>query len=207
MLFKQYGNVRINVNEMNIDALSMSGHKFYGPKGIGALYVRDGIQFDKLQDGGHQERNKRAGTENVPGIVGIGKALEIAYTDFDKKSAYIKNLRDYYIVQIKDKIKDIRINGDVQNRLPGNINISFKNVDGESLLLKLDEKGICVSTGSACNSDSQDVSHVLSAIGVEKEYIEGSLRVTLGLDNTKEDIDYLVKNLKDSVKILRDINE
>lgn len=167
MQFKPYGSVKIDVEEQKIDSLSISGHKFYGPKGIGALYVRDGVEFKKLQDGGHQERNKRAGTENVSGIVGLGKAIEIAYTNFDEKYNYIKNLRDYYVLQIKNRIKNIKINGDINDRLIGNSNISFIGSDGETLLLKLDEKGICVSTGSACNSNVQDASHVLLAIGLE----------------------------------------
>ena len=167
MRFKQYGNIKIDVEEQNIDALSISGHKFYGPKGIGALYVRDGVEFCKIQDGGHQEKDKRAGTENVPGIVGLGKAIELAYTNFEKKFNYIKNIRDYYDWQVKNKIKNVKINGDINNRLVGNSNISFIGLDGETALLKLDEKGICVSTGSACNSNIKDVSHVLSAIGLE----------------------------------------
>ena len=170
MLFKPYGNIKIDVNELNIDSLSMSGHKFYGPKGIGALYVRDGVEFVKMQDGGHQEKDKRAGTENVPGIVGIGKAIEIAYSNFDEKNNYIKKIRDYYVEQVQKKIKNIKINGDINERLVGNSNISFIGMDGETLLLKLDERGICVSTGSACNSNNSDVSHVLSAIGLEKRY-------------------------------------
>lgn len=167
MLFKQYGNVKIDVKELNIDALSISGHKFYGPKGIGALYVRDGVEFRKMLDGGHQEKDKRAGTENVPGIVGLGKAIEIAYTNFDDKYNYLKNIRDYFIWRVQKKIKNIKINGDINERLVGNSNISFIGTDGEALLHQLDEKGICVSTGSACNSGLTDVSHVLTAIGLE----------------------------------------
>lgn len=197
------GNVKIDVEEMNIDALSMSGHKLYGPKGIGVLYVKSGVKFNKMQDGGHQEKNKRAGTENVPGIVGLGKAIELAYTNFDEKYQHIKELRDYYVQQVEQKIQNVKINGDKKDRLPGNSNISFKFVDGEELLLKLDEKGICASTGSACTADSTEPSHVLLAIGLPQELAYGSLRITLGHDNTKEDIDFLVDTLVDNVEQLR----
>lgn len=146
------GNVKINVDEMNIDLLSMSAHKFYGPKGVGALYVREGIEFDRIQDGGHQEKNKRAGTENVAGIVGLGKAIELANEALEEYNAKLTSLRDYYFSQVEEKIPNIKINGDRIKRLPGNANISFENIEGEELLLKLDEKGICASTGSACSS-------------------------------------------------------
>lgn len=200
------GNVRIDVEKMNIDALSMSGHKFYGPKGIGALYVRKGVKFDKIQDGGHQERDKRAGTENVPGIVGLGKAIELAYTDFDTKVEHLRTLRDYYVSQVEEKIPYIKVNGDRTDRLPGNSNISFRFIEGESLLLNLDQKGICASSGSACTSGSLDPSHVLLAIGLPHEIAHGSLRITLGQDNTKEDIDFLVDSLVEIVERLRNMS-
>lgn len=189
------GNVRIDVDELNIDLLSMSAHKFYGPKGIGALYIRKGIEFERIQDGGHQEKNKRAGTENVAGIVGLGKAIEIVYQNFDRYNEKLVTLRDYYISQIEEKASNAKLNGHRTNRLPGNANISFKGVDGQQLLLKLDEKGICASSGSACTSGLDSPSHVLTAIGLTSEYAQGSLRVTIGDDNTKEDIDYLVNSL------------
>ena len=189
------GNAKIDVNEMNIDLLSMSAHKFYGPKGVGALYVREGIQFDRIQDGGHQEKNKRSGTENVAGIVGLGKAIEIAYKNLDEHIKKLTELRDYYFSQLREKIPNCKINGSIEKRLPGNANVSFPNVDGEELLLKLDEKGICASTGSACSSGSSSPSHVLVAIGLDKEFANGALRITLGDDNTKEDIDFLVEQL------------
>ena len=198
------GNIKIDVEEMNIDSLSMSAHKFYGPKGVGALYVKTGVPFEKQQDGGHQEKDKRAGTENVAGIVGLGKAIELAYKNLDEYNNKLTNLRDYYITEIERNIKDIRINGSMENRLPGNTNVSFKDIDGGDILFKLDEKGICVSTGSACNSGSNSPSHVLTAIGVPKEYLQGSLRVTFGEENTKEDVDYLVKNLIQIVKECRE---
>ncbi len=194
------GNMRIDVQSMNIDSLSMSAHKFYGPKGVGALYVREGVPFTKMQDGGHQEKDKRAGTENVAGIVGLGKAIEIAYQNIDEYNEKLTELREYYISQVEKRIPNIKLNGHRTNRLPGNVNISFKDVDGGELLLKLDEKGICASTGSACNSGSAEPSHVLTAIGLKPEYLEGSLRITFGEDNTKEDVDYLVDNLENAVK-------
>ena len=146
------GNVLIDVQKMNIDLLSMSAHKFYGPKGVGALYVKKGIEFSRIQDGGHQERNKRAGTENVAGIVGMGKAIELAQKNLAEYNKKLTELRDYYFSQIEEKIPDIKINGSRENRLPGNANISFNGIEGEELLLKLDEKGICASAGSACSS-------------------------------------------------------
>lgn len=197
------GNVRINVNELNIDLLSMSAHKFYGPKGMGALYVRSGVKFEKIQDGGHQERNMRAGTENVAGIVGLGKAIELAYENFDEYNKKLTDLRDYYFSQVEEKIPDIKINGHRTKRLPGNANISFKFIEGESLLLYLDARGICASSGSACTSGSLDPSHVLLAIGLPHEIAHGSLRVTFGDDNTKEDVDFLVEALVEIVAKLR----
>lgn len=200
------GNVKIDVKEMGIDLLSMSAHKFYGPKGVGALYVKEGINFNKLQDGGHQEKDKRAGTENVAGIVGLGKAIEIAYRNFNKYNEKLTTLRDYYISQVEDKIPEVKLNGDRIKRLPGNANISFKGIEGESLLLNLDMKGICASSGSACSTGSLNPSHVLMAIGLPHEIAHGSLRTTFGDENTKEDIDYLVESLVEIVAKLRDMS-
>lgn len=198
------GNVEIDVQKMNIDSLSISGHKFYGPKGVGALYIKEGIEFERIQDGGHQEKNKRAGTENVAGIVGIGKAIEIASKNLQEYNLKLTKLRDYYFNKIEEEIKDIKINGSREKRLPGNANISFKNVNGEELLLKLDEVGICASTGSACSSgSSMPPSHVLLAIGLEKGLAYSSLRVTIGEENTKEDIDFLISKLKEIISKLR----
>ena len=199
------GNVAIDVQKMNIDLLSMSAHKFYGPKGVGAIYIRDGIKCNKLQDGGHQEKNKRAGTENVAGIVGLGKAIEIANNRLDEYNYKLKILRDYYEIQVQKNIPYIKINGHRTKRLSGNSNISFEFVDGEALLLKLDEKGICVSTGSACSSGNDNPSHVLLAIGIDKEKAKGTLRVTFGKENTKEDIDFLVSSLVEIVHDLRNM--
>ena len=197
------GNVKIDVNDLNIDLLSMSAHKFYGPKGMGALYVKNGIDFEKIQDGGHQEKNKRAGTENVAGIVGLGKAIELVYKNFDDYNAKLIELRDYYIKSIKERIPNVKLNGEEINRLPGNANIAFENIDGEELLLKLDLKGICASSGSACTSGSSAPSHVLTAIGLKPELASGSLRVTFGKDNTKEDVDFLIESLVEIVNDLR----
>lgn len=197
------GNIKIDVNNMNIDSLSMSAHKFYGPKGVGALYIREGIPFKKLQDGGHQEKDKRAGTENVPGIVGLGKAIEIANNNIDRYNKKLVYLRDYYINQVEEKIPDVKLNGDRVNRLPGNANFSFKYVDGEELLLDLDAKGIAASSGSACSSGTDAPSHVLLAIGLTAETAKGALRITMGEENTKEDIDYLVSTLTEIVRKIK----
>ena len=200
------GTLRIDVKELNIDALSMSGHKFYGPKGIGALYVRNGINFEKYISGGHQERNKRAGTENVPGIVGMGKAIELAYRDLEEHNKKIKKLRDYYVSQVTEKIPYVKVNGSMEKRLPGNSNISFRFIEGESLLLNLDLKGIAASSGSACTSGSLDPSHVLLAIGLPHEIAHGSLRISIGKYNTKEEVDYLIENLVEIVNRLREMS-
>lgn len=200
------GNVLIDVKKLNIDLLSMSAHKFYGPKGMGALYVKAGVKFEKIQDGGHQERNKRGGTENVAGIVGLGKAIEIAYKNFDEYNKRLTDLRDYYISQVEEKIPYIKINGHRTKRLPGNANISFKYIEGESLLLNLDMKGICASSGSACTSGSLAPSHVLVAIGLLPEIAHGSLRITFGEDNTKQDVDFLIQALIVIVEKLRNMS-
>ena len=200
------GSEIIDVKKMNIDSLSLSGHKFYGPKGIGALYVKKGVKFNKYIDGGHQEKNKRAGTENVSAIVGMAKALEIAYDNLEENNKKIRDLRNYYINQVIEKIPYIKINGDLEKRLPGNSNISFRFIEGESLLLNLDLKGICASSGSACTSGSLDPSHVLLAIGLPHEIAHGSLRVTIGKYNTKEEIDYLIENLVEIVSRLRNMS-
>lgn len=200
------GNVPINVRKMRIDMLSLSGHKIHAPKGIGALYVKNGIEFEKLIDGGHQERNKRGGTENVVGIVGLGKACELARINMNKHMKYLKEIRDYYIDKVKENIPNVRLNGRLENRLPGNANFSFEGVDGEALLLNLDAKGICASSGSACSTGSPEPSHVLTAIGCTPNQAFSALRTTFGEENTKQDVDYLVENLKEIVERLRRIN-
>lgn len=190
------GNIKINVKELGVDLLSMSAHKFYGPKGVGALYVRDGVNFERIQDGGHQEKGKRSGTENIPGIVGLAEAIKYSYKEFEYNNNKILNLRNYFINKLKENFKDIKINGDLEKRLPGNINVSFKNIDGAEVLLKLDEYGICASAGSACSTGSSKPSHVLTSIGLEKEESFGTLRFTLGKENTKQEIDYTIKILE-----------
>lgn len=197
------GILDIDVEKMNIDSLSMSAHKFYGPKGIGALYVRKGVLFQKFMNGGHQERNKRAGTENTAAIVGMGKAIELAYEQAEKHRNKLRKLRDYYISQIQEKIPYIKINGDPENGLPGLSNISFRFIEGEGILLNLDLKGICASSGSACTSGSLDPSHVLLAIGLLHEIAHGSIRISIGKYNTKEEVDYLIEQLVEIVERLR----
>ena len=178
----------------------MSAHKFYGPKGVGALYVKDGVEFTKIQDGGSQENNKRAGTQNVPGIVGLGKAIEIATLNLENYNSKLLKLRNYFISEITKKYEEVIINGDLKNRLPGNINISFPDIDGKELLMKLDSKNICVSTGSACSSGHIKTSHVLTAIGATRRYAGGALRITLGEQNTVKDIEYLIETLGRIIK-------
>lgn len=197
------GNIHIDVNELNIDLLSLSAHKFYGPKGVGALYIRKGVKIDPLMTGGGQERNKRAGTENVPGIVGLGKAIELAYENFDENNKKLIYLRDRLINKIEENIKYVRLNGHREKRLPGNVNFCFKYIEGESLLLSLDMEGIAASSGSACTSGTLDPSHVLLAIGLPHEIAHGSLRLTLGNYNTEEEVDYVVEKLIEIVDRLR----
>ena len=190
------GNIPIDVEKMGIDMLSMSAHKLHGPKGVGALYVKSGINFEKCMNGGHQEKNKRAGTENVAGIVGLGEACKLARHNLEYHMKYLTGLREHYINKVSKEISNIKINGSLQKRLPGNANISFIGADSQELLFKLDEFGICASSGSACNTGSQEPSHVLTAIGLTQEEAGGALRTTFGEDNTFEDIDFLVDKLK-----------
>jgi cysteine desulfurase len=197
------GNIKIDVDELNIDLLSMSAHKFNGPKGIGALYMRKGIKIDPLIIGGGQEKSKRAGTENVPAIVGMGKALELAYDNLEAHNEKLISLRESLIEKIEKNIDYVKLNGHRTKRLPGNVNFSFKFIEGESLLLSLDMVGIAGSSGSACTSGSLDPSHVLLAIGLSHEIAHGSLRLSLSEANTEEDIDYVVKNLVQIVQRLR----
>lgn len=196
MQFKLLGNIPIDVQKMNIDLLSLSGHKIYAPKGVGALYIKKGIEFERFIDGGHQEKNKRGGTENVPEIVALGKAAQIAEKNLEEYQEKLRNLRDDFLEKIKKEIPNIHINGTMEKRLPGNINISFENTDSSELLFRLDEYGICASGGSACSSGDNNPSHVLTAIGVRDELAKGAVRFTFGDFNTKEDVDYLVDVLK-----------
>lgn len=197
------GNMPIDVKKMGIDALSLSGHKINAPKGVGALYVKNGIEFDRFMDGGHQERNKRGGTENVASIVGLGEACLIAKNNLEPHIKHLQELRDYYIKQVEEKIQFVKLNGAKSKRLPGNANFSFEFIDGSALLFKLDEKGICASSGSACTSGSSEPSHVLKAIGLPDNLSKGALRVSFGEENTKEDVDYLINSLIEIVNELR----
>ena len=201
-----FGQVPINVDELHIDMLSASGHKFNGPKGIGFLYIRRGMKIRSFIHGGAQERRRRAGTENVPGIVGIGAAAERAARTRKERTGKEREMRDYLIRRIESEIPYCRLNGDRVKRLPNNVNFSFRFVEGESLLIRLDMKGICASSGSACTSGSLDPSHVLLAIGLPHEIAHGSLRLTLGEDTVKEEADYVVEALKEIVQDLRNMS-
>ncbi|BDF34049.1 cysteine desulfurase IscS [Lachnospiraceae bacterium] len=198
-----FGQIPVNVDECHIDMLSASGHKLNGPKGIGFLYIRTGVKIRSFVHGGGQERKRRAGTENVPGIVGLGTAVSRAIRTMEERSAKESALRDYMIERVEKEIPYCRLNGHRKHRLPNNANFSFRFIEGESLLIMLDMKGICASSGSACTSGSLDPSHVLLAIGLPHEIAHGSLRLTLSDETTKEDIDYVVDNLKEIVEHLR----
>lgn len=200
------GAVPIDVEKMQIDLLSLSGHKIYGPKGIGVLYIRKGIKIKPLLHGGAQERNRRAGTENVPAIVGLAKALQLAAEGMEENTQKMKELRDYFVEELPKRIPYIRLNGHPTDRLPGNVNYSFRFIEGESLLIALDMKGIFASSGSACTSGSLDPSHVLLAIGLPHEIAHGSLRISVGPENTKEEIDYVLEILPQIVQRLRDMS-
>ena len=201
-----FGQVPIDVDEMNIDMLSSSAHKINGPKGIGFLYIRKGVKIRSFVHGGAQERKRRAGTENVPGIVGYGVAAKRAAETMEVRTAKERELRDYFIDRVLKEIPYVKLNGDPVKRLPNNINLSFRFVEGESLLIMLDMKGIAASSGSACTSGSLDPSHVLLAIGMPHEIAHGSLRLTLGEDTTKEDLDYTLEQLKEIIGKLRDLS-
>ena len=199
------GHIPIDVEEMNVDMLSISGHKFGGPKGTGALYIKKEREIDPLMHGGAQEKHSRAGTENVPGIVGIGKALELSFAEMERESKRISGLRDKLIQGLLD-IPKTHLNGHPQVRLPNNVNVVFEYIEGEAILLMLNRRGIYASTGSACSSKSLDPSHVLTACGVPQEIIHGSLRLTLGQDTTEDDIEYVVENVRGVVQKLRNMS-
>ena len=200
------GSEWIDVKELGIDSLSLSAHKFHGPKGVGALYVKSGVRFERFVDGGHQEEGRRAGTENVAGIVGLAAAMELSYAELQEKNSRVRALRDYYEAEVEKRIPYIKRNGDQKKRLAGTSNISFEFIEGEGLLLNLDLKGICASSGSACTSGSLDPSHVLLAIGLKHEIAHGSLRISIGKYNTKEEIDFLVESLVEIVNKLREMS-
>ena len=198
-----FGQIPINVDEFNIDMLSSSGHKINGPKGIGFLYIRKGVKIRSFVHGGAQERKRRAGTENVPGIVGIGTATKRAIATMEERTAKEREMRDYLIKRVTEEVPFTRVNGSRTNRLPNNVNFAFQFIEGESLLIKLDMAGICGSSGSACTSGSLDPSHVLLAIGLPHEIAHGSLRLTLSEENTMEEMDYVVEQIKEIVSYLR----
>lgn len=200
------GNVEIDVKDLGIDLMSMSSHKIYGPKGTGALYIRKGVRIANYLHGGAQENRKRAGTENLPGIIGFGKAAELSKANFENHVKHCSELRNYLKDRIINEIPDTYVNGTMEHRHPGNLNITFKYIEGESILLLLNQFGISVSTGSACSSTSLNPSHVLTALGVPVEMIHGTIRFTVGDFTTKEDIDYVVENLKTIVSRLRELS-
>lgn len=197
------GKIPVDVDDLNVDMLSLSAHKLYGPKGIGALYIKKGVRLEPLLHGGGHEKGIRPGTENVAGIVGLGKACQIAQENLDETAQYVASLRDEIIEKVLSEVEQSYLNGHPTKRLPNNINFRFTSIEGESLVLHLDAKGIASSTGSACSSKKLEPSHVLMALGLEEVDAHGSLRLTLGKENMKEEIDYIVKSVKDSVEKLR----
>lgn len=195
--------VKIDVKELGLDLLSMSGHKFYGPKGVGALYIRNGVRLDKLICGGGQERSQRGGTTNTPAIVGMAKALQLALEEMEQNNKHMASLRDHFVERVLAEIPYVRFNGNTQHRVPSVANFSFEFVEGEGILMLMDFNGIAVSSGSACSSGSLDPSHVLLAMGVPVEISHGSIRFSFGKDNTMEEVDYTVDKLKDTISKLR----
>lgn len=200
------GHIPVNVNDLNVDLLSLSAHKFYGPKGVGALYIRKGTRIERFLHGGDQERGRRASTHNTPGIVGLGKAIELCKEKMEEEAKFQEKLRDRLIKEAREKIPEVYLNGHPKKRLPNNVNFSIRYIEGESILLNLDMLGIAASTGSACTSSSLEPSHVLLAIGLSHEIAHGSLRITLGRWTKEEDIDYLLENLPKIVQKLREMS-
>lgn len=200
------GVLKINVKDLGVDLMSMSSHKIYGPKGVGALYIRNGLKVQSILTGGHQERMKRGGTTNVPGVVGFSKAFEIAVRDIDKNFEYVSKLRDHFIDRILSEVPFVKLNGPRENRLPANADFSFEYIEGESILFSLDLAGICVSSGSACSSGSLEPSHVLLALGLPEALAHGSIRFSFGKHNTIEEVDYAVETIKEAVQRLREMS-
>ncbi len=200
------GKIPVNVDDLGVDLLSLSAHKLYGPKGVGALYIRKGTKLESIIQGGGHERRLRSGTENISGIVGLARATELAERDMPREAERLAGLRDRLAEQVLCKVKDAWINGTMKKRLPGNLNFGFKYVEGESLLLFLDSKGICVSTGSACSSHKLEPSHVLMSLGLKAEECHGSLRITLGMSNTMEEIEYVAESIVEAVERFRGIS-
>lgn len=201
-----YGHIPLNVDKLGIDMLSASAHKFYGPKGTGFLYIRNSVKIRSFLHGGKQERGRRAGTQNIPAIVGMAKAASLAHKEMQKNFEHEKDLRNYIVQRLTEEIPHSKINGNLEDRLPGNINISFEGIEAESALLMLDSAGICVSTGSACSSGSLDPSHVLLAMGLSPKEALASLRISIGRENTKAEADILIEELKRIVKRLREFS-
>ena len=199
------GKIPVDVKHLGVDLLSLSGHKLHGPKGVGALFVRKGVRLAKHMTGGHHERDRRAGTENVPGIVGLGRAAELAHLHFDERAERMRGLRDYFEQQVMGRLAGVRVNGALRGRVPNVSNLSFAGVDGESLLIALDLQGIAVSTGSACASGSLEPSHVLTAMGLTREEVRGSLRVSLSALTTRAEIDYALAALEETIARLREM--
>lgn len=197
------GVIKLDVNELGVDIMSFSGHKFYGPKGIGVLYIRNGVRISSIITGGHQERTKRGGTTNVPAVVGIAEAFRLANEEMDINAKYVTSLRERFINGILSNVKDVKLNGHRTNRLPANADFSFEYIEGESILFSLDLAGIAVSSGSACSSGSLEPSHVLLAMGLPEELAHGSIRFTFGKHNTAEEVDYAVETIKNTVQRLR----
>ena len=200
------GKIPVNVDDLGVDLLSLSAHKLYGPKGVGALYIRKGTKLESIIQGGGHERRLRSGTENISGIVGLARAAELAERDMPREAERLAGLRDRLAELVLGKVKDAWINGTMKKRLPGNLNFGFKYVEGESLLLFLDSKGICVSTGSACSSHKLEPSHVLMSLGLKAEECHGSLRITLGMSNTMEEIEYVAGSIVEAVERFRGIS-
>ena len=200
------GVLKLDVKDLGVDLMSMSSHKIYGPKGVGALYIRNGLRIDSIITGGHQERMKRGGTTNVPGVIGFAEAFKIADSELDKNFAYVSSLRDRFIDRVLKEVPFVKLNGPRENRLPANADFSFQFIEGESILFSLDLAGIAVSSGSACSSGSLEPSHVLLAIGLPEELAHGSIRFSFGKHNTVEEVDYAVESLKQAVKRLREMS-
>lgn len=200
------GKIPVNVDSLGVDLLSLSAHKLYGPKGVGALYVRKGTRLESIVQGGGHERGLRSGTENIAGIVGLAGAVQLAEKTMTKEAERLNGLRDHLAELVLDKVKEAWINGSMKKRLPGNLNFGFRYVEGESLLLFLDTKGICVSTGSACSSHKLEPSHVLMSLGLKPEECHGSLRVTLGMSNTMEEVEYVAESIVEAVERFRGIS-
>jgi cysteine desulfurase len=197
------GKVPVDVQKLNVDMLSISAHKIYGPKGVGAIYIRKGTRITPWSHGGSHERSRRAGTENVPGIVGLVKATEIAYRDMEEQSRYLRNLSESFYKKLTQAIPDVFLNGDLERRIPNTLNLSFKAVEGESIILSLDLKGVAVASGSACTSGTLEPSHVLSAMGIPPEIAQAAIRFSFGRENTREDVEYVVAILPEIVSRLR----